>query len=245
MATQAATLSNTITAIQNLSYQSGYAQKEIQVLLNAGKADLSDPAVLAQIEQAYQFFEAMHNCGQFTDPATGKVMNFSVYGAGGIFGSQSSKFQDLVDKALNSFNSIKIPDPLGGNDTVYDKKTGKPATLLDLIAHPSDGFTFSFKQGNWSSCDYTNVSWCKDPAQFFGGVGSFFGGSADHTFDTKNGQIQVHDSESSVYNHGGSDTYTCTANVGAIEDCATVGASDMKVATDNINALDNFLSSEM
>lgn len=244
MATQAATLSNTITAIENLAYQSGYAQKEIQVLLNAGKADLTDPAVLAQIQQAYQFFEAMNSCGKFTDPATGRVMDFSVYGKGGLFGSQSAKFEALVETALKSFNSIKIPDPLGGNDTVYDKSTGQPATLYDLIAHPTDQFTFSFKQGNWDSCDYTKVSWCNDPSDFFGGVGSLFGGSANHTFDTKNGQIQVHDSESSVYDHGGSDTYTCTANVGAIEDCATVSATDLATATANINALDAFLSSE-
>ena len=59
--TQAAGLSSTIAAIQTFLYESGYAQKEIQILESASTANLSDPNVLAEVEGAYQFFEALKN----------------------------------------------------------------------------------------------------------------------------------------------------------------------------------------
>lgn len=256
MATQVATLSNTISAIQALGYESGYAQKAINILLNAGKADLSDPSVIAQIQQAYQFFEAMHNCGQFTDPATGQVMDFSIYGTGGILGNQSAKFQELVNKALSSINNITMPSPTGGNLTVYDQTTGQPATLLNLVANPNDKFTFSFKELNHHSYNIQQVNWCDSTS--LGGYSSLFfdgghdvhtvfdgeGGSADKTFHTNYGHVQVHDHQAGVY-YGGNNTYTCTADVGALKDCATVSAANAASATANINALDNFLNSEI
>lgn len=256
MATQAATLSNTITAIQTLAYESGYAQKAIQILLGAGKEDLSNPAVIEQLKQAYQFFEAMHNCSTFTDPTTGKVMDFSIYGAGGILGDQSSKFQSLVNKALSSINTITMPTPLGTNATVYDKTTGEPATLLDLVANTSDKFTFTFKEKNGTSYELHAVNWC-DSTSFYGFTSSFFnagqdvhtpfqgqGGSADKTFHTNYGQVQVHDHQAGVY-YGGNNTYTCTADIGALKDCATIGTSDTEAADANINALNAFLNSEI
>ena len=241
MATQAATLSATISAIQDLFYQSGYAQKEVQILLNANKANLSDPGQLAQLIQAYQFFEALKECKSYTDPITGKKMDFSVYGAGGIFGSKGPELEKLVDSTLASVDKITMPSPLGGNVTV--NIDGHPATLLDIVSNPNGQFTFTFDN---SHIDYTGTNWCSkdDSVGFFGGLPNLFGGSASDTFKTQDGSIQVSESQSSLY-HGSVSTFTCTANLGAIEDCASMSSSNPNALAANAAALDAFLSDEM
>lgn len=236
-------------AVNNLYYESGYAQQQVQILMNASSANLSDPSVLAQIQQAYQFFEALKNSQSYMTP-DGKVMDFSVFGANGIFGSESATFETLVDNVLNSFDSIKIPDPTGGTDTVYDQTTGKPATLYDLVARPTDSFYFQFTVTGHSN--EHNVNWCDNddnPANSWNGPFSSYDSDSTITKDGSGntipgGGFSVHEHAESVY-HGAKDEYTVTGSAAAIENYASVASSNSQAAAANVNALDAFLSANM
>ena len=233
--------------VDNLYYESGYAQKEIAILMNASNENLSDPAVLAQIQQAYQFFEALKNGTTFTTP-DGKVMDFSVFGAGGIFGADSAHFESLVDNVLNSFNNIKIPDPNGNNDTVYDKTTGQPATLYDLIARPNDDFYFKFTVS--SHVDGPTFNWFDNFENGGAGNGLF---PSTHTGQVvtdssgntiPGGGFSVTEQDQGVY-HGAKDDYTVSGNAAAFANYCSVGSSDSPAAIANVQALDAFLSANM
>lgn len=237
-------------AVDNLYYETGYAQQEVQILMNAGNEDLSDPATLAKIEQAYQFFEALKNSQPYYTP-DGKLMDFSVFGANGIFGDKSAQFETLVDNVLKSFNNIRIPDPTGGTDTIYDSTTGKPATLYDLIARPND--TFSFKFSVKASSDAHGVNWCNNndnPANSWSSPIIGHDNSKNHISTDGSGHqipgggLNISGHQENVY-HGAKDEYTVSGSAAAIENYCSISASDPQAATANVKELDAFLTANM
>jgi hypothetical protein len=133
-------ITNTVDAL-------AVAKTAAQQYSQALATPLSTPpttAELANLQQAYAFFQAMENKGSFTT-SDGTTINFSQYGSGGIFGSQTATFEAALNKVLSDYgNTVKIPSPDGGTATVIDTTTGQPATLADIIANPSHTFSFSF-----------------------------------------------------------------------------------------------------
>ena len=156
-------ITNTVDA---LAVAKTAAQQYSQTL----QTPLSTPpttAEIANLQQAYAFFQAMENKGTFTT-SSGTTINFAQYGSGGLFGSQTATFEAALNKVLSDYgNTVKVPSPNGGTATVIDTTTGQPATLADIIANPSHTFSFSFSNdadqylnqmipGNSNS-----TSWCK------------------------------------------------------------------------------------
>jgi len=101
-------------------------------------------AEIANLQQAYAFFQAMENNKTFTT-SSGTTIDFSQYGSGGLFGNSTATFEAALNKVLSDYgNNVTIPSPNGGTATVIDATTGQPATLADIIANPSHTFSFSF-----------------------------------------------------------------------------------------------------
>ncbi len=240
------TLAATIAALNNLIANSGYAKKELAILENAGKANLNDPNELAELQGAYQFFEALKNCTKYTGP-DGHVYDFTVYqNSGGFFGKNSAQFETLLDNIFKAFDKITIPVPTaGGTATVYDQTTGQPATLFDLIAHPNDTFSFQFNVGG-ASTGY-NVPWANpndNPSRHWNGP---IFGSDDSNYDitTPNGNtLHIHEHDQQVCS-GGQDQYTITGNAAAIFGYSSIGAVDPVAFGSDIDAMSAFLDGNM
>jgi hypothetical protein len=242
MSVHAATLASTIEALENLILDSGYAKKELEILENAGKANLSDPNELAELQGAYQFFEALKNCTKYTGP-DGTVYDFTVYqNTTGFFGKNSAQFETLLDNIFKTFDKITIPVPTpGGTARVYDQTTGQPATLFDLISRPNDTFSFQFDVGG-ASTSY-NVPWASsndNPSRHWNGP--IFGSSdSDYNINTPNGNtLHIHEHDQQVCS-GGQDQYTISGNAAAVISYSTFGTTDQAALDKTIHAMSAFL----
>lgn len=239
------------SSVDSLYYDSGYAQKQIQILLNASNANLSAPNTLAQIANAYSFFEALKNNQAYRTP-DGKVIDFSAFGPGGPFGGKSAQLESLVDTALHSY-PVTIPDPKGDHVTVYDQTTGQPATLFDLIASPTDKFSFSFTLSEGDSNN--NVNWAppsgNGPEPYPGFVSGALLINTNNVWQISTdssgnpipgGGLSVSDNVENLY-QGSTNSYNITGSGAAIENYCSI--SNSQAAQSNIDALDAFLTANM
>jgi hypothetical protein len=114
------------------------------------------------LEQAVAFLQGLTTNGTVT-LADGTKVNLATYGAAGLFGSDTATVQAAINKVLSD-TSLNVPvtikSPFGGNATITDTTTGKPATYADMLLNPNHTFSFTVSYNtHFPPLSQDQVSW--------------------------------------------------------------------------------------
>jgi len=127
-----------------------YMQQQLALIGKVGPNPT--PAQMEALANAYVFFSAMWSGNSFT--ANGVNVNFKDV-KGAHVAEDLKKIHKDLDKLFKSYKNVTIPGPYGPMQ-LCNAKTGKPLTLLDLVA-PPPGLMISAHAsdtGDQHNCDW-------------------------------------------------------------------------------------------
>ncbi|MGD0665146.1 MAG: hypothetical protein ABSA17_05400 [Rhabdochlamydiaceae bacterium] len=151
MSVKTVTLDETISALNQYLYTSGYAAEMLAIILRAGDADLANSNDVMNLMMAFQFFEAVKKGDKFTD-SSGNIIDFTVYKkAGGFFGAKTAELEDKLKNIFEKFDKIEFPEHSYGSDQKLLDENEKPVTLYDLFTSPSKEYRLVFWRSDFAS----------------------------------------------------------------------------------------------
>ncbi len=232
--TSGPTLSNTIAAMEELRSALAYSKEMLGTFLGATDADLNNSGALAELLEAYKFFECMKKGQKYVAP-DGRVVDFSKFSTPqGFFGAKTAEFEALLNNILKSFDKFTLRDGWGDDQTIMNKATGQPATLFDLITNPNGNYSFNFWM-NAHPFQNKDVDWCDH--KIFAPRSGTLPPKAFNLAMAGGGSIYVQRTGSTWDGYN----YTGTTNGNTILANAPIGISDRNVLKARNDALGDFL----